>query len=111
VHWTGTVLIIVGVSLMFVGLAFRKTGVPRVSFLGVPIILVVYSMNPVLVLANYLPWIIFGAPSNSPLNLLILFLMIAGPLMMIWGVLERSSISKANTNTGTPFEVVSAPAK
>jgi hypothetical protein len=101
VYWTGTFLVLAGLSLMFLGLTIRKACVSRLSFLGVPVSLVVYSISPILVLANNLPWIVFGAPATSPLNSLMLFLMIVGPLLMIWGVLKGSYIRKENNNSGT----------
>jgi len=87
VPWTGTFLVLAGLSLMFLGLIVRRSGVPRWSFLGVPVLLLAYATYPILVLANFLPWFVFGNVTN-PFNMLMALLMIVGPLLMMWGVLK-----------------------
>jgi hypothetical protein len=92
VPWIGSFLVVVGVSLMFLGLAIKKRNVPRATFLSVPLLLVVYSLYPILVLFDYLPQTVFGALFISPINLLMLVLMVAGHLLMIWGALRGSQL-------------------
>ncbi|MFA5365684.1 MAG: hypothetical protein WC325_10940 [Candidatus Bathyarchaeia archaeon] len=91
VPWIGSFLVVVGVSLMFLGLTTKKPHVLRVTLLSVPLLLVVYSINPLFVLNNYLPWSIFGALSTSPINLLMWVLTLTGHLLMIWGALRGVS--------------------
>ena len=89
VPWAGSFLVLVGICLMFLGLAIKKPNVPRATFLSVPLLLVVYSIRPLFVLSNFLPWIVFGAIMfNNPINWLMWFLMLAGHLMMIWGAIK-----------------------
>ncbi len=93
VPWIGTILVLVGLSLMFLGLSIHKSGLPRWSFLGIPILLTAYAIYPSLVSAGFLPWIVFGNIAN-PFNMLMLLLMIAAPLLMIWGILSGSNHSR-----------------
>jgi hypothetical protein len=83
VSWIGSFLVLVGVCLMFLGLAIKKPNVPRVTFLSVPLLLAGYSIKPLLVLTNNLQFRV----GVSPISLLILSLMVAGHLLLIWGVL------------------------
>jgi hypothetical protein len=45
VPWIGSFLVLVGVCLMFLGLAIKKLNVPRVTFLSVPLLLAGYSIK------------------------------------------------------------------
>lgn len=96
VPWAGSFLLVVGSSLMFIGWVVQRLKVPRISFLGAPFLMLAYSIRPILVLANFLPWTVFD--EGSPVDLLILFLMIVCPLLMIWGVLKVSSPSEENNS-------------
>lgn len=98
VPWTGSFLVLVGVCLMFLGLAIKKPNVPRVTFLSVPLLLAGYSIKPLLVLTNNLQKSGVVAGFTSPISLLMLILMLAGHLIMIWGVL-RIFYPKSNENS------------
>jgi len=100
VPWIGSFLVLVGVCLMFLGLAIKKLNVPRVTFLSVPLLLAGYSIKPLLVLTNNLSLSGFRAGFTSPISSLMLILMLAGHLLMIWGVLRIFyPKSKENNNT------------
>lgn len=88
VPWIGSFLVLVGVCLMFLGLAIKKINVPRVTFLCVPLLLAGYSMKPLLVLTNNLQVSGFRTGFTSPISSLMLSLMLAGHLLMVWGVLR-----------------------
>ena len=103
VAWIGSFLVVMGLSLMFMGLMTEKKVGPRVSILSVPLLLTVYSINPLLVLVNYLPWIVFGA-SISPINVLMLFLMLIGHLVMIWGIFKSVRMTNAKI-IGSQFQL------
>jgi|GEM_PF-2110149 len=85
VPWLGFYLVLVGVSIMFLGLAMKKPIVPRITLLSVPLLLAVYSIYPLFVLSNFLPWIVFGARIGSPVNWLMGSLILTGHLLMLWG--------------------------
>ena len=86
--WIAAFIITVGICLMFMGLTIKKGHVPKASFLSLPLLLAVYSIPPILIMFNYLPWIVFGAPTNNPINLLIWFIPFASFLLMAWGALS-----------------------
>jgi hypothetical protein len=88
VPWTGSFLVLVGVCLMFLGLTLPKTNVPRVTFLSVPLLLAGYSIPPFLVLTNNLQVSGFTAGFTSPISSLMLFLIVAGYLFIVWGILR-----------------------
>ena len=88
VPWIGSFLVLVGVCLMFLGLTLPKTNVPRVTFLSVPLLLVGYSIPSLLVLTNNLQVSGFTAGFNSPISSLMLFLIVSGYFLMVWGVLR-----------------------
>lgn len=88
VPWVGSFLVLVGVCLMFLGLTVKKFGVPRVTFLSVPLLLAGYSVRPLLVVTNNLQVSGFSVGFTSPISSLTLVLMVAGYLLMVWGVLR-----------------------
>jgi hypothetical protein len=88
VPWVGSFLVLAGVCLMFLGLAMKRLSVPRVTFLSVPLLLAGYSVKPLLVLTNNLQLSGFKTWSTNPTSLLMLSLIVAGCLLMIWGVLR-----------------------
>ena len=88
VPWVGSFLVLAGVCLMFLGLTVKKLGVPRVTFLSVPLLLAGYSVRPLLVVTNNLQVSGFSVGFASPISSLTLVLMVAGYLLMIWGVLR-----------------------
>ena len=100
VPWIGSFLVLVGVCLMFLGLTLPKTNVPRVTFLSVPLLLVGYSIPSLLVLTNNLQVSGFTAGFNSPISSLMLFLIVSGYFLMVWGVL-RIFYPKNNENNKT----------
>ena len=100
VPWIGSFLVLVGFCLMFLGLTLPKTNVPRVTFLSVPLLLVGYSIPSLLVLTNNLQVSGFTAGFNSPISSLMLFLIVAGYFLMVWGVL-RIFYPKNNENNKT----------
>ena len=100
VPWIGSFLVLVGVCLMFLGLTLPKTNVPRVTFLSVPLLLVGYSIPSLLVLTNNLQVSGFTAGFTSPISSLMLFLIVAGYFLMVWGVL-RIFYPKNNENNKT----------
>jgi hypothetical protein len=59
VPWIGFLLVLVGVSIMFLGLALKNRSVPRITLLSVPLLLFFYSIAPIMVLSNYFPRIVF----------------------------------------------------
>ena len=86
--WIAAFIITVGICLMFIGLTIKKEHVPKASFLSLPLLLAVYSIPPILIMFNYLPWIVFGAVSFNPISLLIWFIPFASFLLMAWGALS-----------------------
>ena len=100
VPWIGSFLVLVGVCLMFLGLTLPKTNVPRVTFLSVPLLLVGYSIPSLLVLTNNLQVSGFTAGFTSPISSLMLFLIVSGYFLMVWGVL-RIFYPKNNENNKT----------
>ena len=110
VPWIGFFLVLVGVSIMFLGYAMKKRSVPRITLLSVPLLLVVYSLNPLFVASNYLPWIVFGA-LGSPVQLLTWSLILAGHLLMIWGALKRAFSTKRGTGENLTTEKNLKPEK
>ena len=100
VPWVGSFLVLAGVCLMFLCLTVKKLSVPRVTFLSVPLLLAGYSVKPLLVLTNNLQLSGFRTWSTNPISLLMLGLMVAGYLLMIWGVLRIFyPKNKANNRT------------
>lgn len=100
VPWIGSFLVLVGVCFMFLGLTMKKLNVPRVTFLSVPLLLAGYSVKPLLVLTNNLQASGFRVGFTSPISSLMLILMVAGHLLMIWGVL-RIFYPKSKENSKT----------
>jgi hypothetical protein len=98
VRWIGFFIVLVGICLMFLGLAIKETNVPRVTFLSVPLLLAGYSIRPLLVLTNNLQGF------TSSINMLMLILMVTGYLLMIWGIVKillpkiREKIRLLNSN-------------
>lgn len=98
VRWIGFFLVLVGICLMFLGLAIKETNVPRVTFLSVPLLLAGYFIRPLLILTNNLQGF------TNPTSTLMLILMVTGHLLMIWGVLKillpkiREKIRRLNSN-------------
>ena len=88
VPWIGSFLVLVGFCLMFLGLTLPKTNFPRIIFLSVPLLLVGYSIPSLLVLTNNLQVSGFTAGFNSPISSLMLFLIVSGYFLMVWGVLR-----------------------
>jgi len=100
VPWIGSFLVLVGFCLMFLGLTLPKTNFPRIIFLSVPLLLVGYSIPSLLVLTNNLQVSGFTAGFTSPISSLMLFLIVAGYFLMVWGVL-RIFYPKNNENNKT----------
>ncbi len=82
VPWTGAFIAVVGICLMFLGLTIRKEHVPKASFLSVPLLLAVYSVLPIFIICNYLPWIVFGPARFNPVEVLLWFMAFASLLLM-----------------------------
>jgi hypothetical protein len=102
VPWAGSFLVLVGICLIFLGLTIKKPNVPRATFLSVPLLLVAYSIHPLFVLSNFLPWIVFGAIMfNNPINWLMWFLMLAGHLIMMWAAIKGSLPNRQRKEQGT----------
>lgn len=85
VPWIGFLLVLVGVSIMFLGLAIKKPKVPRITLLSAPLLLAVYSIRPLFVLCNFLSSGVFVAHSN--LSWLMGILTLAGHLLMLLGAI------------------------
>ncbi len=94
VPWIGVLLVLVGVSTMFLGLAMNKTHIPRITVLSVPLLLAVYLIRPICVLCNFLPWIVFSA--NSSLSCLIGILTIVGHALMLLGSIYAMKASSSD---------------
>jgi hypothetical protein len=83
VQWIGSLLVLVGLSLMFLGLVENKTVTQRITILSVPILLGAYLIYPLLIAINYLPWTVFGTYGFVYFSVLLIALL--GHLLMIWG--------------------------
>jgi len=93
VPWIGSLIVIIGISLMFLGLTLKKGHLPKASFLSLVLVVVANSILPLFAVLNYLPWSIFGATISYSV-LLIDFLSFVGILLMVWGVLKSNARSK-----------------
>ena len=88
IPWSGALAIAVGICLMFAGLTVKKDHVPKASFLSLPLLMASYSIPPILVLFNYLPWIVFGTAPLDPVNALVWLIPFVSLLLMIGGALS-----------------------
>lgn len=95
IPWIGSLIIAMAVCLMFIGLTYKKKGVPKVSFIGLPLLILTYSVLAIFVIFNYLPWAIFGAPSLNPFIILSWLTTFMAILLMSWGILK----SEGNKNS------------
>lgn len=93
VSWIGYLAALLGVTIMFLGCTLKNQHFPRMTLASVPLLLVLYSVYPLMVLFNYLPWTVFGQ-QYSLIVLLIGFLVLAGHLLMIWGAYKATSPAK-----------------
>lgn len=82
-NWVGDFLIVAGMSIVFLGLASKDGNASRWTLVTVPALLTLYSIHPVLVLANYLPWQLFS-DSFTTANIGLAALMHLVKLLMIW---------------------------
>jgi hypothetical protein len=94
--WIGGLVIILGICLMFLGLTLKNDRVPKASFLGVPMLLTVSSIQPILVAFNCLPRAVFGLPTPTLINVISWFVFFAAVLLLIWGSLwpYRNNLKK-----------------
>ena len=83
VPWTGCLIALVGVLLIFLGFALRHPKVPRRALASVPLLLIVYSIAPFLILSGNLPFFIF-LQANISMSTIIGILILAGHLVIIW---------------------------
>jgi hypothetical protein len=89
VPWIGSLLVLIGTILMFSGLVAQKHRVSLLTFLSVPILLAAYSIPPIFILLDYLPWAYFGS-AYSIASLLIWSLMVVGCTLMLLTILKCS---------------------
>ncbi len=76
-------LVVVGSALVFMGVASTKSRVSRWTGLTALALLVLYSIHPFMLMANYLPRPLF-ADRFSSLNILLALAMYAVEAVMIW---------------------------
>lgn len=99
VPWIGVLLVLVGVSILFIGLALKKPNVPRITLLSVPLLLAVYLIRPLFVLFNFLTLSVFVAHGDVSWWLGVLTL--AGHLLMLVGTIyaiKPSNVERLKTN-------------
>jgi len=83
VLWTGSLVALVGVLLMFVGFAAGNPNVPRRAIAVVPILLIVYLISPALILTDNLAFFVF-MQANISMSTIMGILVLAGHLIIIW---------------------------
>lgn len=83
VLWTGSLVALVGVLLMFIGFAVRNPNVPRRAIVVVPILLIVYLISPALILTDNLAFFVF-MQANISMSTIVGILVLAGHLIIIW---------------------------
>ena len=97
VPWMGSLIALIGALLMFLGFALRNTKVPRYVIIVLPILLVAYSVAPILVLTDNLPIFIF-MQANISMSTIVGVLILVGHLVIIWaGITGLRFPEKSNT--------------
>ena len=88
IPWIGSLIIVIGISLMFLALTKNKERVPKASFVSLPLLLAVYLIPLIFIMFNYLSWILlWGETALNPIGLLIWLIPLASFLLMAWGAL------------------------
>ena len=83
VLWTGSLVALVGVLLMFLGFVLRNPNVTRRAIAVVPILLFVYLISPALILTDNLAFFVF-LQANISMSTIMGILVLAGHLVIIW---------------------------
>jgi hypothetical protein len=91
----GGCFVVVGLALVFLGVASQKNRVSRWIWLTALALLALYSLHPLMLLGNYLPRPLF-ADRFSSLNILLALAMYAVELVMIW-IAFKTAFSKPNS--------------
>ena len=94
--WLGTIITMIGVSIMFVGFA-AKTRISRISLLSVPILILLYSATPIMILSNSL---LLLAPTSEK-AMIVGILLLAGHVLMLAGALNGIAGINAKMKTRT----------
>lgn len=81
--WVGTIVTMMGISIMFVGFA-AKSRVSRISLLSVPILLMLYLATPIMIVSNSL---LLLAPAGEK-AIFVGILLLAGHMLMLVGVFK-----------------------
>ncbi|MBT0158653.1 hypothetical protein G4O51_01570 [Candidatus Bathyarchaeota archaeon A05DMB-2] len=92
--WVGTIVAMIGVSMMFIGFA-AKTRISRIFLLSVPILMLLYSATPIMILSNNL---LLLAPASDK-AMFVGILLLAGHVLMLAGALKGIEGIKAKMKT------------
>jgi hypothetical protein len=83
VLWTGSLIALVGVLLMFIGFAAGNPHVPRRAIAVVPILLIAYLISPFLILTDNLTFFVL-MQANISMSTIMGVLVLSGHLIIIW---------------------------
>jgi len=96
--WIGFLLVLAGVSVMFLALTLKNPKVPRIALLSVPLLLISYSAAPTMVLISYFPRIVFDGMFSDG-SILIATLNLIGCLLLVWGAYKAAKPSTLPAKT------------
>jgi len=85
IPWVSTILTLIGVSIMFVSFA-SKNKISRLSLLSLPILILIYSTYPIMIISNNLPLL----PRADQTVVGLIPFLIAGHLLMLYGTFKGS---------------------